>query len=496
MNLRRLNPVDRNGAPKWAFTEVLTAPAAAGGDWRFTFAAFAASVTLGCAVARGPTTAFVVASLFCLPFLLALPSAAWIAAAVIVAVAFRGFIGLGLLPGYAQFLHILLAWGALGIALLQPRARTPMALRTAKWLFLLAGAVTASALVNHPEPLRGPIYFALVAEPFAIVLALVADPPSAAWRHRLIRLCALLVAVQVPLAYWQATTLSWGDAVQGTLYGSGAGAHVVGAIVAVGVLWYVAHTRSLASPLVLAVIASMMGVILIADAKQVAFALPVALLAQQRISGRVLFGAAAAFACLLVLVNVRTFNQGYAVPYVDRALSGHSGKEAVARSLLRDATNDGGVLLVGRGPAETVSRAAFETVPAFQKEGSGLGALSLHPAIGPIDKTVVAARATDQPVTANPSLDSFDSAESSGLGLFGDLGLLGSAAYLTLAGVVFAELRRRRSPEAFAAAGGFAMALLLGFVLDWWEEPPFTVFVGVLAGLALAETGEDSDLDA
>ena len=107
-----------------------------------------------------------------------------------------------------------------------------------------------------------------------------------------------------------------------------------------------------------------------------------------------------------------------------------------------------------------MSRAAFETVPAFQKEGSGLGALSLHPAIGPIDKTVVAARATDQPVTANPSLDSFDSAESSGLGLFGDLGLLGSAAYLTLAGVVFAEFWRRRSPEAFAAAGGFAMALL------------------------------------
>ena len=31
------------------------------------------------------------------------------------------------------------------------------------------------------------------------------------------------------------------------------------------------------------------------------------------------------------------------------------------------------------------------------------------------------------------------------------------------------------------------MFALLGFVFDWWEQPPFSVFLAVLAGLALSE---------
>ena len=79
------------------------------------------------------------------------------------------------------------------------------------------------------------------------------------------------------------------------------------------------------------------------------------------------------------------------------------------------------------------------------------------------------------------SLDSFDSALSSGLGVFGDLGIFGATAYLMLAGVVFGELRRRSTPEASAALAGFAIALVLGFILDWWEQPAFAVFLATLA---------------
>ena len=39
-----------------------------------------------------------------------------------------------------------------------------------------------------------------------------------------------------------------------------------------------------------------------------------------------------------------------------------------------------------------------------------------------------------------------------------------------------------------AAAAGFAMFIVLGLVFDWWEQPPFGVFLGVLAGLSLAKS--------
>lgn len=286
----------------------------------------------------------------------------------------------------------------------------------------------------------------------------------------------------MPICYLQAATLSWGDLVQGTQSGAGAGAHVVGGIVAVGAFWYIARADSVITPRTILVVGLLLGIVLVADAKQVAFVLPAAVVAQRGLSRRSLVMLVVAAACVLLVVQVGTFNQGYAVPYIDRALSGGSGKQAVTESVAGEAARHPGVLLFGRGPAESVSRAAFETVPAYQKGGSGLSALGLHPAQVALDETAVA-----QDATGSFSLDSFDSAMSSGIGVFGDLGVLGAVAYLMLAGIVFAELRRRSSPEASAAVAGMAMALVLGFVLDWWEQPAFTVFLATLAGLALLE---------
>ena len=274
---------------------------------------------------------------------------------------------------------------------------------------------------------------------------------------------------------------------QGTLYGAGAGAHVLGAIVAVGALWYIARSTSPLSPATIAVVVLLTGIILVADAKQVVFALPAVLIAQRGMSARTLAVGVVVVGCLVALLQSNTLNQGYAVPYVDRALSGDSGKQAVAESLWNDAQHDLGTLTVGSGPAETVSRTAFQTVPAFQKQGSGLESLGLQPASKAIEENRLAASASGATETSPQSLDSFDSAESSGLGVFGDLGMLGVIAYVGLGSVVFLALRRRSSPEASAAIAGLAMALVLGFVLDWWEQPPFTVFLATLAGIALSE---------
>ena len=146
-------------------------------------------------------------------------------------------------------------------------------------------------------------------------------------------------------------------------------------------------------------------------------------------------------------------------------------------------------MLLGQGPAETVSRTAYGTVPEYQKTASSLAALGITPAQKPYEAeaiAVAAVRESGNSAYQQPfNLDSFDSGTSSGVGLFGDLGLFGFAAYGGLYLTIFLRLRRQKSAEAMAAASGFAMLIVLGFILDWWEQPPFTLFLAALGGLAL-----------
>jgi hypothetical protein len=76
---------------------------------------------------------------------------------------------------------------------------------------------------------------------------------------------------------------------------------------------------------------------------------------------------------------------------------------------------------------------------------------------------------------------------SSALGVFGDLGVAGLVAFVGLLSSVFLAVRTTSSPEGAAAAAGFAMFAVLGLVFDWWEQPPFSIVLGVLAGLALSD---------
>ena len=147
---------------------------------------------------------------------------------------------------------------------------------------------------------------------------------------------------------------------------------MIGAVAIIGAFWYVGRARRALSPSSIVVMALMAGIVLIADAKQVAFALPVVLLAQRSLSTRSIAIGLAVLLTVYAVVHVRTVNQGYAVPYIDRALAGHSGKQAVAL-MIWGATprrSRSARFFLGQGPAETVSRAAFETLPQFQDTGS------------------------------------------------------------------------------------------------------------------------------
>ena len=118
------------------------------------------------------------------------------------------------------------------------------------------------------------------------------------------------------------------------------------------------------------------------------------------------------------------------------------------------------------------------TTPLQLQSDSPLRVLGLKPA-------AVAVEAQSDATEVSGGRTSFNSGVSSMLGVFGDLGLFGAVAY---AGLVFSIMRalwRKRGALAITASAGWAMFTVLGLVYDWWEQPPFTVFLGVLTGLAL-----------
>ena len=82
---------------------------------------------------------------------------------------------------------------------------------------------------------------------------------------------------------------------------------------------------------------------------------------------------------------------------------------------------------------------------------------------------------------------SLNSGVSSALGVFGDLGAGGLSVYFACLFLLWSMLQKQRSARATAAACALALFTLLGAVFDWWEQPPFTLAVAVIVGLALAD---------
>jgi hypothetical protein len=403
-----------------------------------------------------------------------------VVAAIIAAITFKGLVTLGALPSVATFMDIPLAWGALTSALLRRDARTPDANRYLRWIVVLAAAVFIAAMLNGTELLRPVLYLGLLGEPFAIVGALLLDPPSPRARKTLLHVAAGLVAIQVPLAYLQFASHSNPDRVQGTLWGAGAGAHTMSGIVAVGAFWLLSKGHGRIAWRRLALICLMLGVLFIADAKQVIFALPALALAVPLRRGQVSFlirgmAVAVSIAALVSLPAGQT-----AVRFLQKDRTGASGKQAAAAFVWQSAVSDPTSLVFGQGPGESVSRTAFMTTDLLLQPDSPIRVFGLAPA-----KTAVEVQ--DLALARSGGGTSSNSGLSSALGVFGDIGLFGAFAYAGLLGLTYFSVRRRSSPEAEAAAGGWALFAVLGFVFDWWEQPPLAVLLAVLTAVALTE---------
>jgi hypothetical protein len=451
------------------------------------------SLALGFGVVHNLQVSFLLlAGLLALPALAA-PAGAWVLAAVVASLTFKGLASLGIVPGVATFLDLPLSWGALLVALIKRREQSPFLRRHLFWLGCLGLATVLAWAFNPSEILRPVVYLMLIGEPYAVVGALLADPPSQRIRRALEGTLVALILLQIPFALFELVKLGPADRVQGTLYGAGAGAHVMSAVIVVGAIWLLSGGEAWRrlGPLRIGVLALLAWIPFVADAKQVIVALPVILLvANWREGSRVQTLVRVGLAVTSVVVLFTVIPAGTAAErFLEQSQKGTGGKQAAALFVWHKLDGDPASIAFGKGPAETVSRAAFLTTPeaqgsGFQKTRSPLAVLGLRPA-------AIATEAQATAVNASQGGSSLNTGVSSTLGVFGDLGLFGVLAYGGMLLSLLLKLRSLRSPEGVAAAAGFALFAVLGLVFDWWEQPPFGVFLGALAGLAL--TSEDRE---
>jgi hypothetical protein len=436
-------------------------------------------LSIGATAATSPQVSIALLALALGVFSAAAPASAWVGASLTGALTFKGLVTLGILPSVATFMDMPLAWGALAIALLKRREINGFAKRHLRLLAIFAFVVALSWLMHPSEALRPFLYLALIGEPFAVVGALLVDPPSPRARRNLRRLLALLIGAQVLFAVLELARFGPSDHIQGTLYGAGAGAHTMSAVVLVGAFWAFSSKTGGIAWQRFAIVAPMLAIPFLADAKQVLFASPAMLLVGNW-RGQVRAYAARAILVGVVLVSLIYFYPAgrTAMGFIRQSESGQGGKQAAGAFIWNKVSSDPQSLVFGKGPAETVSRAAFMTTDMLQAEDSPLRVLGLKPAS-------IALEAQNRAIAESHGGTSFNTGLSSALGILGDLGLAGIAAYAALYGSLFIALRRLRSPEAVAAAGGWAMWAVLGLVFDWWEQPPFSLVLAVLSGLAL-----------
>lgn len=453
---------------------------------------YLAIVLIGLAVVKRGVMVGVLALLGLLGLLavLRLRTWVWVTGALVVTMFTEVLARAGVLPDIATFADFGFVYVGLMAALIggglrwtQVTKRLAFALAT----FLLVACM--SAILHEDEVLRPLVAFSIWAESFVLLLLLLLDPPTPAERRRLLLCFGALIAIQLPFAVVQAATLGPGDTVKGTT----SSAHTVGALAGLGGLvvatW--GFDRSVRTGLLclLTTIPYLVVVPLLADAKQVTFAFPIAVLVlvatTRQVSRKIMI--AGLLATIVVYLATSTPAGQLATGFLGHAVSGNSGKVAGLSAAFDEMRTEWVNVVFGLGPANGLSRTAQLTADTHAlREGAPLGRLHLKP-------SELATQAEAQAQIARGLDDtSFNSAISSATGLITDLGIVGVVVFVwLLASVLVPLIERRREVLARVALAGWAMSVPLALTFDWWEQPPFMIPLAVLSGLAILSASDD-----
>lgn len=436
------------------------------------------SVCFGYLIAYNPQAAFTLLLAIALLGALSLPASNLVLIALCATLTFKALVTFGLLPPMATFADMFFVWAALAAALIGGALRNRTITRLRTLVVALAAVALVSSVLNRTEFARPLVYFALLGLPFAVVLALLIEPPTKSQRRALRLTLGVLLLAQIPITGVQFFQHGLGDGIQGSLVGAGAGAHVISAIAVVGALWLAFDTSITRYRWVW--ILALAAIPFVADAKQVILATPAMILAGRwRGLPDVAIRTGAVVVAVVGLLTIIPAGDSAAF-FLERAQTGRGGKQETARLVVNSIRSDAASTAFGLGPAESVSRAAFMTTPLLLHAESPLNFLGLSPAR-------LAANAQLAATTASGGGTSFDSGISSALGVLGDLGLFGMGLYLGILATIYGALRRMKGASATAATCALALFAVLGLVFDWWEQPPFSIVVGIIVGLALTE---------
>jgi hypothetical protein len=472
------------------------------GAWRNAWRLVAAVGLLAVAALLGANavsnTTLVFAAIFlvaALPLINGRP-VTWIALAITVTWTSRLLTVAGPAPRFLDFMDfplVLVAFLFAGIRYLDSSRRlTRPQRRIGRCLLLVTVVIALSWAFNDlGEPQRLVAAWVLALEPFLLLVAVVITPMTLRERKMLLVLTTILLCGQLLFSLGEILSGAVGDNVKGTLLAAGAGHHVSAGGLALGL--FILAKQQTFKLLTAGFGALALYVIVIADAKQVLFVLPLALLVLG-ISGRkrrtgaslvggIIAGAVMAGASIYALLTYRA--SATAFDFIDRSTTNDTGKLAVVHALWTDVSSSAAGLLFGFGPGETVSRFSYLTTPELLKQGSPVALLGLHVSRSGDRYRQIAASG---PYTGTSS---FTSAQSSTLGILGDYGLAGVVAFGALILVVIGALRRAEDRRLRSSAlAAWIMLLPLAVVFDWLEQPPFTLAVMLITGLAMR--GESS----
>lgn len=287
-----------------------------------------------------------------------------------------------------------------------------------------------------------------------------------------LRSFAIWIAIaQIPFVLSQFASSGIGDLVQGTLVGQGAGHHIMGAITAAAG-WMLLFTAKRRSGVWVLLGLALIGLGVLADAKQVYGALIAAVLLASVFQLRSRRTAATLLMPAAILLAIVFASAQFYAP-MERVLNQQIVAQ-VTGDKVEQATDIIGELgidnaLLGLGAGNGLSRTSLASV-------SGYG--NVPPLLMGDTPSTIAVRELRGFDTGGAS--SVDSPFSSWLGIYTDSGVLGLVMYLVLAFLVWKRLKSSSESHKKSSYMLLAFAALLGFIFTWLEEPAFTVFLAVL----------------
>ena len=392
-------------------------------------------------------------------------------------------------PSVINFTHFVTVPLACGVVLLRSKSKDRHQIAIA-WnliagLAILVGVMLASALLNDAGAINVVVDFLLLGEPFIFLLAVISIPMSPTSVEKLKAWIIGFGFFHTLVAFVQRYVLNMHrqaglqDNIQGVFYESGAG-HVVGASVAMTFgLYYLLTVKTTPLWFRIIVFLATFWHMLIADAKQVLFSFLVGWLllmvtkikdvgkVLQYVIAAVILGALLAWC----IENVAAF--GGFKTWLRPEIYGPEGEATLLKTAtFRIVPQYYDSFLhpwLGLGPGHTVGRLGGWMLAIYSNLLDPLGA-TRHPASREVWQAVGASWLGDQSSMFSPLFG--------WAGIWGDLGILGLAAYLYLAYIIWSRL----------SVGDLCRFLLLsvfvtGTVMSQMEEPGYMLFIALIIGL-------------